>query len=249
MTEKIIISVLKLSKKFGDVRAVDNISFDVKKNSIIALLGANGAGKTTTIAMLLGLLVPSSGEISIFGIDILKSRYSALSRMNFSSPYVDLPQRLSVYQNLKVYAQLYGIANEKERLSVLADDLQLNDLLHRKYRTLSAGQRTRVMLAKSLLNNPELLLLDEPTASLDPDSADWIRHYLCDYRERTGASIMLATHNMQEVERLCDQVLMMQGGRITDAGTPSELIEAYGRDSLEEVFLAVARKAPPKGMK
>ena len=249
MAEKIIISVLNLSKKFGDVRAVDNISFDVKKNSIIALLGANGAGKTTTIAMLLGLVVPSSGEISIFGIDILKSRYSALSRMNFSSPYVDLPQRLSVYQNLKVYAQLYGISNEKERLSVLADDLQLNDLLHRKYRTLSAGQRTRVMLAKSLLNNPELLLLDEPTASLDPDSADWIRHYLCDYRKRTGASIMLATHNMQEVERLCDQVLMMQGGRITDAGTPSELIKAYGRDSLEEVFLAVARKAPPKGMK
>lgn len=249
MAEKIIISVSKLSKKFGDVRAVDNISFDVKKNSIIALLGANGAGKTTTIAMLLGLVVPSSGEISIFGIDILKSRYSALSRMNFSSPYVDLPQRLSVYQNLKVYAQLYGISNEKERLSVLADDLQLNDLLHRKYRTLSAGQRTRVMLAKSLLNNPELLLLDEPTASLDPDSADWIRHYLCDYRKRTGASIMLATHNMQEVERLCDHVLMMQGGRITDAGTPSELIEAYGRDSLEEVFLAVARKAPPKGMK
>ena len=249
MAEKIIISVSKLSKKFGDVRAVDNISFDVKKNSIIALLGANGAGKTTTIAMLLGLVVPSSGEISIFGIDILKSRYSALSRMNFSSPYVDLPQRLSVYQNLKVYAQLYGISNEKERLSVLADDLQLNDLLHRKYKTLSAGQRTRVMLAKSLLNNPELLLLDEPTASLDPDSADWIRHYLCDYRKRTGASIMLATHNMQEVERLCDHVLMMQGGRITDAGTPSELIEAYGRDSLEEVFLAVARKAPPKGMK
>lgn len=249
MAEKIIISVLNLSKKFGDVRAVDNISFDVKKNSIIALLGANGAGKTTTIAMLLGLVVPSSGEISIFGIDILKSRYSALSRMNFSSPYVDLPQRLSVYQNLKVYAQLYGISNEKERLGVLADDLQLNDLLHRKYRTLSAGQRTRVMLAKSLLNNPELLLLDEPTASLDPDSADWIRHYLCDYRKRTGASIMLATHNMQEVERLCDQVLMMQGGRITDAGTPSELIKAYGRDSLEEVFLAVARKAPPKGMK
>ena len=249
MAEKIIISVLKLSKKFGDVCAVDNISFDVKRNSVIALLGANGAGKTTTIAMLLGLVVPSSGKISIFGIDILKSRYSALSRMNFSSPYVDLPQRLSVYQNLKVYAQLYGISNEKERLSVLADDLQLNDLLHRKYGTLSAGQRTRVMLAKSLLNNPELLLLDEPTASLDPDSADWIRHYLSDYRERTGASIMLATHNMQEVERLCDQVLMMQGGRITDAGTPSELVEAYGRDSLEEVFLAVARKAPPKEMK
>ena len=249
MAEKIIISVLKLSKKFGDVCAVDNISFDVKKNSVIALLGANGAGKTTTIAMLLGLVVPSSGKISIFGIDILKSRYSALSRMNFSSPYVDLPQRLSVYQNLKVYAQLYGISNEKERLSVLADDLQLNDLLHRKYGTLSAGQRTRVMLAKSLLNNPELLLLDEPTASLDPDSADWIRHYLSDYRERTGASIMLATHNMQEVERLCDQVLMMQGGRITDAGTPSELVEAYGRDSLEEVFLTVARKAPPKEMK
>tara|TARA_B100001093_G_scaffold513750_1_gene586308 strand:+ start:1246 stop:1995 length:750 start_codon:yes stop_codon:yes gene_type:complete len=249
MADKLIISVSELSKKFGDVRAVDNISFDVKENSVIALLGANGAGKTTTIAMLLGLLVPSSGKISIFGIDMLKNRYSALSRINFSSPYVDLPQRLSVYQNLKVYSQLYGISNEKERISVLADDLRLNDLLHRKYGTLSAGQRTRVMLAKSLLNNPELLLLDEPTASLDPDSADWIRHYLCNYREQTGAAIMLATHNMQEVERLCNQVLMMQGGRITDAGTPSELIEAHGRDSLEEVFLAVARKAPPQGMK
>ena len=228
---------------------MNDLNLRLPPGELFGLLGANGAGKTTTIAMLLGLVIPSSGKISIFGIDILKSRYSALSRMNFSSPYVDLPQRLSVYQNLKVYAQLYGISNEKERLSVLGDDLQLNDLLHRKYGTLSAGQRTRVMLAKSLLNNPELLLLDEPTASLDPDSADWIRHYLCDYRERTGASIMLATHNMQEVERLCDQVLMMQGGRITDAGTPSELVEAYGRDSLEEVFLAVARKAPPKGMK
>ena len=242
MQEPNIISVSQLSKRFGEGCAVDGISFDVKANSVIAFLGANGAGKTTTIAMLLGLVVPTSGRISVFGINMVKNRYSALSRMNFSSPYIDLPHRLSVYQNLKVYGQLYGISKLNRRLNALGHDLKIHEIFHRNYGTLSAGQRTRVMLAKSLLNSPELLLLDEPTASLDPDSADWIRQYLCDYRKKTGAAIVLATHNMQEVERLCDQVFMMQRGRITDTGTPAELIEAYGRDSLEEVFLAVARK-------
>ena len=177
---------------------------------------------------------------------MLKNRYRALARMNFSSPYIDLPQRLSVKQNLAVYARLYGIAAIDERLSTLAKDLQISEFIDRPYGTLSAGQRTRVMLAKALLNEPELLLLDEPTASLDPDSADWIRRYLSDYRKHTGAAILLASHNMQEVERLCDYVLMMEHGRITDTGTPKRLIEAYGRDSLEEVFLAVARRTPEK---
>ncbi|HAA92174.1 MAG TPA: ABC transporter [Rhodospirillaceae bacterium] len=246
MLENPIISVSNLSKRFGAVRAVDEISFEIAAGSVTALLGANGAGKTTTIAMLLGLVVPSAGKISIFGIDMLKNRYRALARMNFSSPYIDLPQRLSVKQNLAVYARLYGIAAIDERLSTLAKDLQISEFIDRPYGTLSAGQRTRVMLAKALLNEPELLLLDEPTASLDPDSADWIRRYLSDYRKHTGAAILLASHNMQEVERLCDYVLMMEHGRITDTGTPKRLIEAYGRDSLEEVFLAVARRTPEK---
>lgn len=246
MPENPIISVAHLSKRFGEVRAVDDISFEVAAGSVTALLGANGAGKTTTIAMLLGLVVPSAGKISIFGIDMLKNRYAALERMNFSSPYVDMPQRLSVTQNLTVYARLYGIHDIAGRLAELAEGLQLREFVNRAYGTLSAGQRTRVMLAKALLNEPDLLLLDEPTASLDPDSADWIRRYLSEYRLRTGAAILLASHNMQEVERLCDHVVMMRRGQITDSGTPARLIEAYGRDSLEEVFLAVAREQPAR---
>jgi len=237
-----IISVSGLSKKFGTVHAVDDINFTVGAGSITGLLGANGAGKTTTIAMLLGLVIPTSGKIEIFGIDMLKNRHAALARMNFSSPYIDLPQRLTVTQNLTVYAKLYGLSNIPARLGLLAEELQLSNFINRPYRTLSSGQKTRVMLAKALLNEPELLLLDEPTASLDPDTADWIRQYLADYQRRTNAAILLASHNMLEVERLCDHVLMLRDGKIITQGTPAKLIEAYGSKTLEEVFLSVARQ-------
>jgi ABC-2 type transport system ATP-binding protein len=238
-----ILRVENLSKSFGKVRAVDGLDFTIREGSATALLGANGAGKTTTIAMLLGLVIPSAGEIDIFGIDVRRNRHAALARMNFSSPYIDLPQRLSVAQNLKVYARLYGIKDIQGRLEQLAGELELEAFFDRPYRTLSAGQKTRVMLAKSLLNEPKLLLLDEPTASLDPDNADRIRRYLAQYQARTGAAMLLASHNMKEVEQLCDQVLMMRGGRIIDRGTPQRLIDAYGRENLEEVFLAIARSA------
>lgn len=237
-----IISVSGLSKKFGTVHAIDDINFTVGAGSITGLLGANGAGKTTTIAMLLGLVIPTSGKIEIFGIDMLKNRHAALARMNFSSPYIDLPQRLTVTQNLTVYAKLYGLSNIPARLDLLAEELQLSNFINRPHRTLSSGQKTRVMLAKALLNEPELLLLDEPTASLDPDTGDWIRQYLADYQRRTNAAILLASHNMLEVERLCDHILMLRDGKIITQGTPAKLIEAYGSETLEEVFLSVARQ-------
>jgi ABC-2 type transport system ATP-binding protein len=240
-----IISVKNLSKHFGAVHAVDGLSFTVEAGTATGLLGANGAGKTTTITMLLGLVIPTSGEINIFGINTLQNRHAALARMNFSSPYIDLPQRLTVAQNLTVYAKLYGLSQISVRLEQLANDLHLTAFINRAYGTLSAGQKTRVMLAKAFLNEPELLLLDEPTASLDPDTADWIRKYLADYQHRTHAAIVLASHNMQEVERLCDHVLMMHDGKITNRGTPKGLIETYGRESLEEVFLTVARGGKP----
>ena len=240
--ENPIISVSGLSKRFGDVYAVNQINFTVNAGSITGLLGTNGAGKTTTIAMLLGLIIPTSGKVEIFEFDMLKTRHAALARMNFSSPYIDLPQRLTVAQNLTVYAKLYGLSNIPDRLAQLARELQLSDFIDRPYRTLSSGQKTRAMLAKSLLNEPELLLLDEPTASLDPDTADWIRQYLANYQRRTNATILLASHNMPEVERLCDQVLMLRDGKIITRGTPAELIKAHGGETLEEVFLAVVRQ-------
>jgi ABC-2 type transport system ATP-binding protein len=236
-----VIDIRNLTKRFDDVAAIDGIDFTVEPDSITALLGANGAGKTTTIAILLGLLLPTSGSVRVLGEDMLRHRYRVLGRMNFSSPYFDLPQRLTVQQNLSVYARLYGVGDIAGRLSELARDLDLVDLMERPFRGLSAGQKTRVMIAKSLVNRPDLLLLDEPTASLDPDSADWIRGYLERYRQETGASILLASHNMAEVERLCDAVLMMRAGKITDRGAPQELIDRYGRDTLEEVFLDIAR--------
>ena len=236
-----VIDIRNLTKRFDDVAAIDGIDFTIEPGSITALLGANGAGKTTTIAILLGLLLPTSGSVRVLGEDMLRHRYRVLGRMNFSSPYFDLPQRLTVRQNLSVYARLYGVGDIAGRLSELARDLDLVDLMERPFRGLSAGQKTRVMIAKSLVNRPDLLLLDEPTASLDPDSADWIRGYLERYRQETGASILLASHNMAEVERLCDAVLMMRAGKITDRGAPQELIDRYGRDTLEEVFLDIAR--------
>jgi len=236
-----VIDVSNLCRRFGDVAAVDSISFSVEPGSVTGLLGANGAGKTTTIAMLLGLLLPTSGAISVLGVDMLRHRYRALARINFSSPYFDLPQRLTVRQNLTVYGRLYGVRDLRGRLATLADELELDALMDRPYRALSAGQKTRVLMAKAMINQPELLLLDEPTASLDPESADRIRGYLEGYRDRTGGTILLASHNMPEVERMCDQVLIMQQGRIVDRGPPGALIAKYGRATMEEVFLDIAR--------
>lgn len=236
-----VISVRHLTKKYKDVLAVDGISFDIEKGGITALLGGNGAGKTTTIAMLLGLLLPTGGSISILGTDMLKNRHVALKKMNFSSPYVDLPRKLTVRQLLEVYGRLYSVPDLKRAIAVLAEDLDLVDLLDRQAGKLSAGQQTRVSLAKSLVNTPELLLLDEPTASLDPDTADRIRSYLDSYRKRHNMTILMASHNMREVERLCDSVLMLRQGKIIDHGTPRDLMAKYGRRDMEEVFLHVAR--------
>ncbi len=237
-----IVQARSITKRFERIIAVDNVSFEVRAGSTAALLGGNGAGKTTTISILLGLLLPSSGSISIFGIDMLRRRYAALPRMNFSSPYVDLPRRLTVRENLMVYARLYGLSRPAARIAQLTEQLQVGELLRRPYGQLSAGQKTRVVLAKSLLNEPELLLLDEPTASLDPDTADYVRGLLEQYRNRTGATILLASHNMSEVERLCDDVLMLRAGRLVDRGTPQELLRRYGRRNMEEVFIDIARE-------
>ncbi len=237
-----VILVDHLTKRYGRTLAVDDIGFAVERGVTAALLGGNGAGKTTTLAILLGLLLPTSGTIHVFSEDVVRHRHRVLPRMNFSSPYVDLPHRLTVRQNLEIYARLYGLPRRAERIAQLARDLQIAPLLDRPAGRLSSGQKTRVALAKALLNEPELLLLDEPTASLDPDSGDWVRGYLEDYRAETGATILLASHNMAEVERLCSQVMMMKAGRIVDRGSPEELIDRYGRTNLEEVFLQIARR-------
>jgi ABC-2 type transport system ATP-binding protein len=237
-----VILVENLVKRYGaSAAAVDGIGFTVGRGVTAALLGGNGAGKTTTLAMLLGLLLPSSGRVEVFGQDVVRHRYRVLPRMNFSSPYVDLPHRLTVRQNLEIYARLYGLPRRRERIARLAEELQIAPFLDRAAGKLSSGQKTRVALAKALLNEPELLLLDEPTASLDPDSGDWARGYLEEYRARTGATILLASHNMAEVERLCSQVMMLKAGHIVDRGSPDELIRRYGSANLEEVFLHIAR--------
>jgi ABC-2 type transport system ATP-binding protein len=240
---ELVILVDRLVKRYGKTVAVDGIDFTVARGVTAALLGGNGAGKTTTLSVLLGLLLPTSGTVQIFGEDVLRHRYRVLPRINFSSPYVDLPHRLTVRQNLSIYARLYGVRRRAERIGRLGRHLQIERLLDRPAGKLSSGQKTRVALAKALLNDPELLLLDEPTASLDPDTGDWVRGYLEDYRARTGATILLASHNMAEVERLCSEVMMMKEGRIVDRGGPDELILRYGRANLEEVFLHIARGA------
>jgi ABC-2 type transport system ATP-binding protein len=234
-------AVRDLTKIYGTITAVDHISFTLAQGTTVALLGGNGAGKTTTIAMLLGLVVPSSGEVRVFGADVSRNRSAVAYRMNFQSPYVDLPARLTVRQNLTVYAGLYGIANAADRIAFIAEDLQIKPLLDRPTGKLSAGQKTRVGLAKALLNAPDLLLLDEPTASLDPDTADWVRRKLKDYAETRGSTLLLASHNMAEVERLADRVILLHQGRIIEDETPAGLIATYGRRSLEEVFLDVVR--------
>ena len=230
-----------LTKRYGETLAVEGLSFTLPRGGTVGLLGGNGAGKSTTIAMLLGLLIPSSGRVRVLGHDMARDRFAALARANFSSPYIALPHRLSVAENLRVYAHLYDVPDAEGRIAELAAQLSLADLMDRPAGQLSAGQKTRVALAKSLINRPDLLLLDEPTASLDPDTADWVRSWLERYRAESGCAILLASHNMAEVERLCDCVLMLKTGRLVDSGTPADLLARYGRDDLEEVFLDIAR--------
>ena len=230
-----------LTKRYGDTVAVDGLSFTLPRGGTVGLLGGNGAGKSTTIAMLLGLLIPTAGKVRVLGHDMARDRFAALARANFSSPYIALPHRLSVGENLLVYAHLYDVPDATGRIAELAAQLSLADLMDRPAGQLSAGQKTRVALAKSLINRPDLLLLDEPTASLDPDTADWVRSWLERYRQESGCAILLASHNMAEVERLCDHVLMLKTGRLVDSGSPPELLARYGRDDLEEVFLDIAR--------
>lgn len=241
------LEVVSLCKNFGALAAVDDVSFRVAPGTTTALLGGNGAGKTTTLSMVLGLLLPSSGTIRVLGEDMVHHRYRVLPRLNFSSPYVDLPHRLSPRENLTVYAHLYGVPQVAARIAELAAALDLGGFLDRPVGRLSAGQKTRVALAKALLNRPELLLLDEPTASLDPDTADWMRGYLQDYQRASGATIVLASHNMAEVERLCDDVLVLKAGRVVDHGAPAALVARYGRATLEEVFLDIARDRRAEG--
>jgi ABC-2 type transport system ATP-binding protein len=235
------IQVDDLTKHYGDVRAVDGISFTAQAGSTLGLLGGNGAGKTTTIAMLLGLLIPTAGRITVLGHDMAKDRFSALARMNFSSPYVALPARLTVRENMRVYGHLYNVPKVDQRIAVLSRELDLGAILDRPAGQLSAGQKTRVALAKALINHPDVLLLDEPTASLDPDTGDLVRTWLEQYRAESGCTILLASHNMAEVERLCSDVVMLKRGVIVDHGSPDQLLTRYGRHDMEAVFLDIAR--------
>lgn len=235
------IAVRDLKKSYGTVDAVRGVSFTVAPGQTVGLLGGNGAGKTTTISMLLGVLAPTSGSIELLGLSLPKYRYDILPRINFTSPYVDLPKRLSVVENLRVFAGLYGVHEPRKRIAGLLEELDLGEVADRPYANLSAGQRTRVSLAKSLLNSPELLLLDEPTASLDPDVGDRMRSLLERYRRQSGCAMLLASHNMAEVERLCDDVIMLKRGEIVDQGSPIELLARYGRSNLDDVFLDISR--------
>ena len=241
MTEVPAIAVADLRKVYKTGMAVAGISFELPRGSITGLLGGNGAGKTTTIAMIMGLVAPTSGRIAILGKKMPEERYHVLHRMNFESPYVEMPHRLTIRQNLKTFGALYGVRDVRGRIDQLAAELDLKDILDRPAGKLSAGQKTRVSLAKALINRPEVLLLDEPTASLDPDTADWIRGRLETFRAEHGTTILMASHNMLEVERMCERVIMMKKGVIVDDDTPERLLSRYGRDNLEEVFLDVAR--------
>lgn len=235
------IAVRDLRKHYALVEAVRGISFMVRAGTTTALLGGNGAGKTTTLSMLLGVLRPTAGEIHVLGVDMARHRYRVLPRINFTSPYVDLPKRLTVAENLRVFADLYGVRKPNARIDELAGELDLTSLLRRPYGELSAGQRTRVSLGKALLNRPEVLLLDEPTASLDPDVGDRMRTYLEKYQQTSGCTMLLASHNMREVERMCNDVIMLRAGRLVDQGAPASLLARYGRANMEDVFLDVAR--------
>ena len=236
------IEIKKLTKIYNKFTAVDKINFVVEKNKTLGLLGPNGCGKTTTIGMMLGLVLPTYGEIKIENKNINSfERDEILKRFNFASPYVELPKKLTVKQNLEIYGRLYGIVNLKQRINEISADLDIKNFFERKTGELSSGQKNRVSLAKSLINKPEILLLDEPTASLDPDIGDFIRSYIQNYKLENEVTILLASHNMTEVERLCDSIIMMRKGKIIDSGTCKELIEKHGRNNLEETFLKLAR--------
>ncbi len=236
------ISVNNVTKKFKNFDAVKNINFTAEENKTLGILGPNGCGKTTTIGMMLGLITPSNGKIFIGNQDVDKTdRGEILKKMNFASPYVELPKKLSVNENLEVYGRLYGVKNLDDRIREISSDLDLNSFLNKKTGELSSGQKNRVSLAKSLINKPEVLFLDEPTASLDPDVGDFVRNYIKNYKSKNKVTIILASHNMIEVEKLCDRVIMMKQGKIVDEGTCQELITKHGRDNLEDTFLKIAR--------
>ena len=236
------LEVINLSKKFNNTTAVNNISFSIEKNKTLGLLGPNGCGKTTSIGMMLGLITPTDGKIYINNQELnQKNRINLLSMMNFASPYIELPKKLTVFQNLNVYARLYGVENINHRIQEMAEDLNLKNFLNKKTGELSSGQKNRVSLAKSLINKPKLLFLDGPTASLDPDVGDFVRKYLENYRSKNELTMLLASHNMKEVERLCDNIVMMKKGEVVDHGTCDELIKKHGRSNLEETFLKIAR--------
>jgi len=239
-----IIEVNNLVKQFKNSLAVNNVSFKINKGTIIGLLGPNGCGKTTTMGMMLGLIKPTSGTVFINGrnIENEKNRTNILEKMNFISPYIELPKKLTVEENLKVYGRMYGVHNLQDKISDLMKQLNLFDFKKRKTGELSSGQKNRVSLAKALINDPEILLLDEPTASLDPDVGDYIRTYIEDFASKRGKTILLASHNMNEVERLCHEVMMMKNGEIIDKGTSNDLINKHGRKNLEEVFLKIVRE-------
>ena len=236
------LQVKNIIKKFNTTIAVNDISFEIQKNRTLGLLGPNGCGKTTSIGMMLGLITPTSGQIFINDISLVpKNRIELLSLINFASPYIELPKKLTVKQNLEVYARLYGVKKIQQRIDEMIQDLNLQDFLDKKTGELSSGQKNRVALAKSLINKPKLLFLDEPTASLDPDIGDFVREYIEKYKKNNDLTILLASHNMREVERLCDEIIMMKKGRIVDSGTCQELINKHGRKNLEDTFLKIAR--------
>jgi len=235
------LEIIDLSKSYDLKEAVRNISFEVNENEIIGILGPNGCGKTTTIGMILGLLKPSKGKVLINGIEIEKQRVDLLNELNFISPYIELPKKLTVKQNLEVYGRLYDVKELENKIDYLSEKLRLNEFINKITGELSSGQKNRVSLAKSIINDPSVLLLDEPTASLDPETGDFVRSFLEEYQKEKKTSILLASHNMAEVERLCSSVLMMNKGTIIDQGTPEELIKKHGRKNMEEVFLKLTR--------
>ena len=239
---QIPLEVIGLSKIYNNKDAVKDISFKVNKNEIIGILGPNGCGKTTTMGMILGLLKPSNGKVLINGIEIEKKRVDLLNQLNFISPYIELPKKLTVKQNLEVYGRLYDVKNLKKKIEMLTEKLRLREIINKLTGELSSGQKNRVSLAKSIINNPAVLLLDEPTASLDPETGDFVRSFLESYQKENKASILLASHNMSEVERLCSSVLMMNKGSIVDSGKPEQLIKKHGRKNMEEVFLKITRE-------